>query len=253
MINSNSQSDFFTRIGIEEQDLVLQLQKSRIKYSNSSIKGQDLEIAVREFLDEWTPLNLRIGCGEVIDSLGNRSAQCDGVIVNLHQPFWKDRDSNAIFLIEAVESIFEVKTLLGTSDITDILQKAESAERLEPKHSKNDQIHSVWGPTRFTDNPPFWAIAFEGKLSTSTILQKLRDSSGALDALFVIGQGSFVNLREGTGPVQFKNSDGTLKSGWHFEEETSVLVTLLEWLHAVLPQIDRAIPVLAKYFKNPEI
>lgn len=253
MSESKTESNFFKSLGIREKDLENQLQLARLQYSNSSIKGQDLEIALREFIDEWTPLRLRVGCGEVIDSFGKRSAQCDGVIINLHQPFWKDRNSNAVYLIEAVESIFEVKSSLNTAGLDDIIQKADLAEKLKIKHSQNDEIKSPWGATRFTDHPPFWAFAFEKSLSSNAILKKLNDSENSLDALFVLGQGSFVNLRDGGGQSQVRNPDGSIKTGWHFEEESPVLETLLQWLHAVLPQVERASPVIRNYFDTGEV
>lgn len=243
------QNDLLALLGLHERDLILHLDKARAKFSNSTNKGGVLESAVRNFLDEWTPLKLKLACGEIIDSFGHKSKQVDGLIINLDQPFWQGEDTPGTYLIEGVESVFEVKSKLGTRDLTDILDKATAVEKLVIAHGMNDQLMHPYGPTRFTDHPPVWAIAFEKGLLPKTVMQTLLKSDGALDAIFVLGQGVFINLREGNGPVQVRDGEGNLKTGWHFEADEAVLSTMIRWLNSVMQMINRAGPVMKSYFR----
>ena len=53
----------------------------RSKFENSGNKGTNTEAILREFLRSYLPRRYGVGHGEIVDSLGGRSAQTDIVIV----------------------------------------------------------------------------------------------------------------------------------------------------------------------------
>lgn len=240
--------ELLKRLGISESQLRLDLDQSRVESKNPGIKGAHLEHAVRQFVSDWTPGNVRVGCGEVFDAMSNKSQQCDGIVLNDEQPFWRGLDSSAPYLIEGVESIFEIKTNLGTKELRDVLSKAEVASRLRPTHSHGDQL--LARPSRYTEIRPFWAIAIESSLSTKGILSRLKaDQPDALDALFVLDRGAFINFRSDVWQALWTDEAGKSQLGWHLVEETNVLSALVGWVNATLPRIRSNQPIILNYMK----
>ncbi len=104
----------------------------RSGFDHAGNKGDEVEAVVKEFLKEYLPESLGIGTGEIIDSKGDRSKQCDVVIYNpLMAPPMFRIGENGVFPAESVLAVIEVKTKLRESDVSSIVKAAKAVKELD--------------------------------------------------------------------------------------------------------------------------
>lgn len=235
-----------------EAALQASLERSRSQFDHPGSKGDAVEIAVRAFLRAHLPRRLEVGHGEVIDRFGNRSPQHDILLLSEDQPFVSESGAAGLYVCEGVAAVGEVKSVLGSREITDLKVKGTKLRALKVRYYPNDMIVANESDrNRYYASPPFFGVALESRYSTDAILESLQTfedlpSSGLeggvlppLDALFVLNRGTFINYGDGEGSLQFRYDDGTFCRGWTFLGSDDVLVHLFLWLHAVMPRVRR--------------
>lgn len=256
-----------------EAKLVANLEESRASFRHAGLRGGGVEASFREFLDSRLPRYLEVGTGEVIDTRDTRSGQTDVIIANEDQPIRSDRHDPTVFLIEGVAAAAEVKSRLTTSELDDSIAKGAKFKKLRNRYNVGDQIFSNEADRgRFYECPPYFLVAFESAVATETLISRLNnyplmtaeDGSGqplpALDAIFILGKGSAINIVEG-GAFAFSYAEGAVAGqravGWVWQDRQNVLVGMFLWLNAVMPRVRRfgsiVLPYLTEHFSDPII
>lgn len=232
------------------------LSKIRERFHHSGDKGSLVENEFRTFLREYLARRLAVGHGEVIDSLGNRSAQTDLIIADENHPFTFTEDLPGLFFIEGVVAAGEIKTVLDTEKLENSILNSQKFKKLKVTYSRGSQIFT--NPSdreRFYSNPPWFIFAYESKLCLSTIAERLKEKSQSdtgvftnlVDAVFVLGKGWVINFGDGQGAFQFLISEGISLPGWHWQEKDIALIELMTWLSAVMPRVLRYESILMPY------
>lgn len=151
-----------------------QLDAVRAQLHHSGNKGASAEAAFREALARFLPRRLQLGTGEVIDTHGRRSPQCDVIIATDHHPNWFTRDDPALFLIEAVAGVGEVKSVLTSAHLASAIANTRSFRELQPDWGGHTEIVSSGSDAdRFYRSPPFFLFAYESQVTLETITEHL--------------------------------------------------------------------------------
>jgi hypothetical protein len=133
-----NQVDFKALFQQQQKLLALELEIARERFKHYGLRGNAVEISVRDFLERHLPRSLNAGTGEVVASLSDTeqksSGQIDVVISNQLQPFIGPRDTPTTFLLEGVHMAGEVKTSLSRSMIQDELVKARKFRALRAQN-----------------------------------------------------------------------------------------------------------------------
>lgn len=99
-------------------------------------RGGNWEQTLKEFLVKYLPKRYSIGSGQIIDSIGNVSGQCDIVIYDAFNcPLILVSDNHQIFPVEAVHCVIEVKSVLNATKIREgilSIKKIKQFDREEP-------------------------------------------------------------------------------------------------------------------------
>lgn len=266
-----------------EGEVLSRVAATRALLTHAGAKGQLVELAFRDALMSVLGGRFTIGTGQVIDTRGRMSGQMDLVLYNEDQilPPRSSMDP-ALFLVDAVDSVLEVKTELRLEHIDTILNNAVDGKG--PKHVKRafgygDTIPTFVTPSafaRFYMAPAYALIASETKASPEALLSRLALLDNArthvgnsvkyhlpvLDAVFVLGVGEFRNtfaLEQGeTALITHRPSPTLSKGNWDFYSShdttrsiTSTLLAAAAWLHGVAPKIHRHFSPAMHYFMEP--
>lgn len=248
----------------EEATLRAALNRARANFEHRGVRGDAVERAVRQFLSRHLPRKYSIGTGEAIDRLGHRSSQLDVLVLNDEQPFIHEPDTSGLYLIEGVAAVGEIKTSLGSGELDDILAKGARLREIEPTISAGAEVRGKHSDLiRFVNSVPYFALALESRLAPLTILEKLRtapdvtawsgDSLPALDALFVLDRGVYINFGDGMGSNRFMLIDGTPGVGWHGPFPEGALVSLFNWLNGNIARVRHASSIVTPYLTATNI
>jgi hypothetical protein len=222
----------------------------RSKFENSGNKGTNTEAILREFLRSYLPRRYGVGHGEIVDSLGGRSAQTDIVIVTDEHPFTFTADQPGLFFMEGVFTVGEVKSILTSQELEKTVANALKFRELKcaPRgmtillKSMNESYDE-----RFVGNPPYFLFAFESQITRETIVKRLvAQNKRSVDAVFILNQGAILDLGDGKGDLQVIQPDGTPFSGWHDVGGANILACLLLWLSG-MPDVQHQGSILSKY------
>jgi Domain of unknown function (DUF6602) len=242
--------------------LNLELAKAREKFAHMGDRGEGGEGAFRWFLREHLSPRFRVGQGEVIDSVGRRSAQTDVIVADEEQPFRVD-DNPQLLIIEGVTAAAEVKAKLTTSELADAIEKGRRFKELEAVPGKWTTLasdKSMHGKpnsdlVRFYRHRPFFLFAYESVIADETLTRQLGeagkpDSLPPLDAVFILSRSFALNVWDGEGAFVFQKLDGQITTGWVWESDTAkALPMLVFWLNAVMPRFSvRSSPLLPYMF-----
>lgn len=241
----------------EEALLRAALDKARADFDHRGVRGDAVERAVRLFLQRHLPRKFGVGTGEAIDRLGHRTSQLDVLVLNDEQPFIHEPDESGLYLVEGVSAVGEVKARLARADLEDILAKGERLRALAPTHTTGDIVRTnLSDRSRFVESVPYFGLALESRMSIELTLEVLnsnftvtpdsRPTLPTLDALFVVGVGSFYNFWDGQGSHQFRSPQG-LGTGWIGPFPDNVLVGLFSWLNGTMSRITRANSIATPY------
>jgi hypothetical protein len=257
-------------LSVNEVFLKAALERARASHDHAGTKGALVEEAVRSFLRGHLPRRLDIGHGEVIDRFGSRSPQMDAVILTEDQPFVHGPDTPGMYLVEGVSAAAELKSALGQKELQDALEKGQKFRKLRATYSRGDtrQPPSPSDAKRFYASAPYFCLALETKIAPTKILEILQSTPDvpspepdgprlpALDALFTLDKGVYINFGDGEGSFAFAKPDGSFYSGWVYLGDQEPLVHLFTWLHAVMPRVNRfssiATPYLSFLSGGPE-
>lgn len=268
-----------------EREVLARVEAARALLTHAGAKGQLVELAFRDALVSVLGGRFSIGTGQVIDTRGRMSGQMDLVLYNEEQilPPRNSMDP-ALFLVDAVDTVVEIKTELRLEHIDKIAENA--ANQRGPKHVKRafgygDSIPSFVTPsafTRFYMAPGYALIASETKLLPDRLIARLAslDSSVTfvgedkkvryhlppLDAVFVLGLGEFRNIyrheHEGPALTSHRPSPTLAQGNWEFYSAadtdrtiTSSLLAAAVWFQDVSPKVRRRFPAAMHYFMEP--
>ncbi|KJL25937.1 hypothetical protein RN51_00444 [Microbacterium oxydans] len=242
----------------EETTLRAALDRARADFEHRGVRGDAVERAVRHFLSRHLPRKYTVGTGETIDRLGHRSNQLDVLVLNDEQPFVQEPDTSGLYLIEGVAAVGEIKTSLGSSELDDILSKGQRLRQIQPTIPAGSEVRGLISDIhRFVDSVPYFALALGSSLASETILQKLMDAPDitswngttvpALDALFVLDRGAYLNFGDGEGALQFRLPDGSAGTGWFGPFPDGALVALFNWLNGSISRVRYGSSIASPY------
>jgi hypothetical protein len=238
--------------------MALRFEEIRLAHQHSGNKGANVEQIVREFLREFLPPYNRIGQGEVIDRDGSYSRQIDVIVTNEHHPYLNDLANPSIFICEGVACAGEVKSVLTGDELERALVNCQAFKSLKIRMEKGAMVHS--NPEdleRFVGSRPYFLFAFESRLATATIKERIDawNSKNAIplkqqiDSVFVLTGGNIVNFGTGKGSLQFRTPDGKSLEGYIYPNPKNdpALLAFLSWISATMPRISIPSPPILSY------
>ena len=249
----------------EGKGLRTDFEKIREKFSSADIKGSGFERILRAFLRGYLPY--RVGHGEVFSIEGFESRQADVVIANeYHVALRENWDDPQKFIIESVECAAETKSVIASVDgeLHDIFVKAKAFKKLivEPDVVKGSVITVPPSEARrFVWRRPYFAFAFDSKVSLSRLMMKLEEwdqkelrsvERPVVDGLFVLDKGAFCYWGKPAESRIFRvDGNNTPVTGYHPFPDTGkeVLSNLLMWLYAVMPRLKYAHDPVSHYLQ----
>jgi hypothetical protein len=243
---------------VKEEQLRSNLEEARATFSHQGDKGDHVEGAARQFLRDHIPRRYGIGEGEVIDTQGQRSGQLDVVISDEQQPFSFPEGSPGLYLVEGVAAVADVKSVLSTTELEDVVGKAHLFKKLGKLQTVGELAFGRSPATdRFYHHPPFFVIAFDNNVQPQTIVNRLRNSDlgnnapySGVDALFVLGQGWAINFSDGNDQLQIKSPEGNFLNGWAWSPSDTVLADLLLWLASTERRSIRPVSPIVSYLSE---
>lgn len=244
-----------------EELLQIALTHARAAFNHSGVKGDAVERAVRDFLRAHLPRAFDIGTGEVVDIQGHRSPQLDVVVSNSDQPFVHPQDTPGIYLAEGVSAVGEVKSVLNSGALDDILRKGKLIRTLVPAHAAGDVVNgNPVDIARFVNTIPYFALAIESDISTDGILQRLSAEPElsvaqhaapimlpAVDLLVVLRPKlSLIFITPG-GVIHLVDAAGNDVAGWGQIGGARPLTELFVWLNANATRVKRFASIATPY------
>ena len=126
-------------------------------------KGMRREQVVIDFLRDLLPPRFGVARGEIIDSKGGVSRQCDMVVYDaLHSPMFQRAEASRLFPSECVYAVIELKPRLDKKTLALAVENIRSAKALDrsaivARHGGHRLYH---GPKA---NPPLFGAVFSAK------------------------------------------------------------------------------------------
>jgi hypothetical protein len=254
MLNKTHLKD---KVKLIEKQMLLKLEEIRKTFDHKGLKGGLAETELRAFLSTYLPKRLSVGTGEVIDRTFNTSKQMDVVIANEDHPFTFQGNDPALFFIEGVCAVGEVKSILTTEQLMDGLEKATHYKKLKmiPPKGAITMANESDG-RRYYTTPPFFIFAYESQITLDLIAQTAYNYDAAAyspgfsaDGIFVLGKGIVIDLGDGKGTMQMKDN-GVSQTGWKGMKSETVLYDLLLWLTIVMPRMVGGSNILTPYLMD---
>jgi hypothetical protein len=233
------------------------LEETRAQLHHSSNKGSLAESSFRQALARFLPRTLGLGHGEIIDTRGGRSAQCDLVIATDRHPNWFSESEAALFLIEAVAGAAEIKAQLTSDHLVTAIENCRRFRSLKPNWGQAGNTEVVGADEdieRFYRSPPYFLFAYESQLSIDTIGERVsaaneheRGRAGeGIDGVFVLDRGYVLNFGYGKGAFVAQADDGERLLGYYHDDKEPLLM-LFRWLSLSLAIPISQLPVLSQY------
>ena len=247
--------DFQRHFAAVEQRLRADLQSVRARLTHGGNKGTSAEGAFRRALTEFLSRRLVVGNGEVIDTQGARSAQCDVVIATDQHPNWIGGDEPSLFLVEAVAAAAEVKVLLTSEHLDSAIRACQQFRNLRPTWGGKAEVVGANEDVQHYRNPPFFLFAYESQLTIETIAARVaavndpaRGRSGeGIDGVFVLDRGYVQNYGYGRSGFVAQDGDGDRLIGYYHDDVEAPLMALMRWLPLALAIPLYQLPVLSQY------
>ena len=232
----------------EEGRLRAELMDIRAKFEHAGNKGAMAEHEFRRFLRRYMPGYTRVGHGEVFNIDGRLAKQTDVVVANeYHVALQADWEQPQQFTIETVQCAAEVKSsLTDLNTLRDCFDKARAFKRLlEAPEQSTLFMEMRDDERRFRLRRPYFAFAFESRLTLNTIYdaltawnEELREvERPVLDGLFILNRGGLIHMGTGKGRLVIEGEDGQTCTGYvGFTRADGVLTRLLLWMYGVMPK-----------------
>ncbi|ANG95812.1 hypothetical protein A8A54_04505 [Brucella pseudogrignonensis] len=183
----------------QQRLLELELEIARERFKHYGLRGNAVEIAVRNFLENHLPRSLTAGTGEVValhgDTHDRTSGQIDIVVSNAQQPFMGPRDTPTTFFIEGVHVAGEVKTSLNRSILQGEFTKARRFRALRARNLS--RLVAVPKPDNWLSYyvfyRPYFLLGLETPANWRVILLELMEyiekhRAIPLDGIFMLDQ-----------------------------------------------------------------
>lgn len=162
---------------------------------SSASKGTERELFVDEFLSQVFPPSFRFGHGDVTDTAGRRSGQCDVVV---EYPFLPSLPligsaSSRLYLAESVGAVIEVKSDVA-SQWSEVLSTAKQLKPLQREFGATLTMGQ-----KPTPRIPLYAVGYTGWNQIETLKKHIDDA--AIEGILVIDSGLYVGKTAvATGP-----------------------------------------------------
>lgn len=200
------------------QKLILDfdLISARIKHAPSKGKVREVTV-VREFLNKYIPHSIGITNGEIVDSSGHHSNECDIILYDINKPILLSTDAGyKILPSEAVYGIIEVKSHLNKKELLDSCKKIYNFKSLDRSAYAQSQsplkdalnLHMHEGKLF-----PYFGLIFS---FSSIQVQKLRmylddfhkqqENKYMVDSIFCLDKGGILNKNLDTNKIEMINS-----------------------------------------------
>lgn len=255
-------NDFLNKIFASNEAILTQkLEAIRAAFDHGGIKGAIVEEEFREFLRDILPGNIGVDTGQLVDCQGNRTKQLDIVCYDKAKtPKFFSAGGATLFPVECVYFVFEVKTVLTKQGLKQIQENMTSVKNLVPSAYYPNQgplshIKSFWGKTFETWQVIYGVLALEVKGADSVKsefvkLQKdTNDHSKAIDSMFVLNTGAFLNAEPRSGNAFAVDFLPTGKS-YPIVQDENALVCFLACFSRYYNQADLGLSLdLTKYLE----
>jgi hypothetical protein len=146
-------------------------------------RGREREAVLESFLTKYLPTRYGISTGEIVDSTGKTSHQCDLIIYDhFNCPLLLAGNNIRIFPAESVLAVIEVKSTLSKAELVDATQKIKHLKELQRENHPVPGIIFAYKPIWKKD--PIEKIASE--------LQKIYkdfDSYQFVDLICILNSG----------------------------------------------------------------
>ena len=145
-------------------------------YTHAGTKGRLREhILVEHLLEDYLPKRYGVGSGIIVDINGSQSLQQDLMIFDIyHAPILVNTNSEKILFPETVYSVIEVKSVLKTDDIGDMVRKSFSVWNLE-RHGKPGVLLDSRMGVDLSQSPPLClGFAFKSEVKIADIPKYIR-------------------------------------------------------------------------------
>lgn len=115
---------------INEQ-MIIDFEKKTNQLEHLGDRGVARENVLKDFLEQYLPKKYAISKGEIVDSEGNRSKQCDLIIYDhLSCPILYVSKDSQIFPAESVYAVIQVKSVLNTHEVESSINNIKSVKML---------------------------------------------------------------------------------------------------------------------------
>lgn len=249
-------SEWMSRyLTLTQRAMLSKLEQIRHGFQHRGNRGTSAEEEIREFIRSIIPKTQSVHHGEVICTNEMTSGQLDVVLLQDFHPDFFDTNQPGVFFAEGVQLVAEVKTLLDTSQLIDVLESCRKVKSLLPKY---DQSVEIWANAsdinRFVDRIPYILICYESKITLDKMHEEIEgyyescEDNYKIDGIFVLSRGVIENLGDGLGSYRYIK-DGQPLSGFRVSKSDSDGETMMSLLRFIvsLPSVRRSQNFLRHY------
>lgn len=191
---------------------------------HSGSKGRLRETVIREYVQRWVTSTVDVGGpGEIIDSHGNVSPECDVLIFDPTTPKLIDTRDFRVLPVECLFSIIQVKSHLNGAAIREDYEVIRAAKALRKSAYRRRPSPIVITSIVYGKEWPFfpaWGCIFAfSSMSLNSILNELNES----DKVTPIEHRTDMVVVLGKGLVLSTTAQGQL-SPWHDPEGVRIIV-----------------------------
>jgi len=236
-------------------ELRARLLRARALLHHSGNKGSYVEDVFRGALRSYLPRSLGVGHGEIIDLANRRSSQLDVVIATPDHPNWyKDGAEPSLFLIEGVAAVGEVKTVVTSQNLAEVLQKAVKFRELVPDRKAHCEVlASPEDGDRYYRSPPYFVFVLESQMTMEQIAAMVSQCATgnraveSVDAVFVLDSGYVLNFGNGNSALTSIGPDAEGPLIGYYYDTKEPLMMLMRWLPLMLAVPMSQLPILPRY------
>lgn len=253
------------------------LDAARVETGHAPTIGAKCEAAVRRELRGFLPSSFGVGNGFIYDAYGDETGQTDFIITNPDNPLACLDDEPGTHVVDGVSVAGEVKAVLTTGELDKCIKQGNLHKQLRMSFNELDRFtvpaHRDY-MLQTGSAPAFIVIAFESKVASQTLLQRLADAplvpvpagkefengngndpQPPIDAVCLLGRGILWNSRPADRLPARPHVNGQPYYGWFALGTQAPLMMTLAWLHSVMVMRIRRgasvfVPYLAPYPKQ---
>lgn len=143
--------------GIANQ-MLLDFEQIQSQVKHAGERGSEREASLMAFLSTYLPSKYSVSNGEIVDTQGLTSKQCDLIIYDSQNcPLLLAGRDYRVFPVEPVLAVIEVKSVLSTEELRDACEKIRSIKDLERENGQLAGIVFAYSSTWKQD--PMGSIA----------------------------------------------------------------------------------------------